>query len=90
MPTVQIVCLNCGSRFRDVQGDLRHLHCAYCGSPKLVRIQTEEERRRDALLGLAAGAAIGAEVGGPVGAVIGGLLGALVGGLRTPRLEEQK
>lgn len=87
---MQIICLNCGNRFGDVQGDLRQYHCAYCGSPKLVRLQTEEERRRDALLGLAAGAAIGAEVGGPVGAVIGGIFGALVGALRTPRLEGQK
>lgn len=52
---MQIVCLNCGNRFGDVKGDLRQFHCAYCGSPKLVRIQTEDERRRDALLGLAGG-----------------------------------
>jgi DNA-directed RNA polymerase subunit RPC12/RpoP len=87
---VQIICLNCGNRFGDVSGDLRGYHCAYCGSPKLVRVQSEDERRRDALLGLAAGAAIGAEVGGPVGALIGGLFGALVGALRTPRLEDKK
>jgi len=87
---VQIACQNCGSRFSDLPGDLRHYRCSVCGSERLIRIQTEEERNRDALFGLAAGAAVGAAIGELPGAIIGGLIGLFLGASRMSRVEQQK
>lgn len=87
---VWIICTSCGTRFRDVAGDLKQYSCAACGNPTLVRVRTEEERSKEALAGMAAGAAVGAAVGELPGALIGGVVGFVLGFFRAPTLEQAK
>lgn len=85
-----IVCTNCGSRLQDAPGDLKQYRCSFCGNPTLVRVRTEEERSKEALAAMAAGAAVGATVGEIPGALIGGTIGFILGFFRTPTLEQVK
>lgn len=86
---VQIRCPNCGTNYQDLPGDVSQFRCPVCGNPQLLRIQTDEERNRDALVGLAAGAAIGAGFG-LAGALIGALVGVVLGANRKPRAGKQQ
>jgi hypothetical protein len=81
---VELICPNCGNRFQDSVCDPNFFQCNVCGNFGLVRIQTQEERQRDALAGLIAGAAVGAAILEVPGAIVGGLVGLLLGFFRTP------
>ena len=87
---VELICSNCGSRFQDAGGDPKHFQCTVCGNLGLVRIQTQQERQRDALAGAIAGAAVGAAILEVPGAIVGGIVGLLLGFFRTPPLQQVK
>src|SRR5260370_34885493 len=87
---VWLLCPNCRSRFQDAPGDLKQYSCSVCGNVNLVRVRSEQERSRDALAGMAAGAAVGAAIGELPGAFIGGLIGPWLGALLTPPMRHSK
>jgi transcription elongation factor Elf1 len=88
MSSVELICTNCGNRFQNAPGDPKHFQCSICGNLGLVRIQTEQERQRDALAGAIAGAAVGAAILEVPGAVVGGIVGFILGFFRTPPLQQ--
>jgi hypothetical protein len=88
--SVELICPNCGSHFEDAVGDAKFFQCSVCGNSGLVRIQTQQERQRDALAGAIAGAAVGAAILEVPGAIVGGIVGLLLGFFRTPPPQQAK
>ncbi len=87
---MELICSNCGSRFQDAPGDPNRFQCGTCGNVGLVRIQTQQERQRDAIAGAIAGAAVGAAILEVPGAIVGGLVGFILGFFRTPPVQQVK
>lgn len=87
---MELICTNCGSRFQDAPGDPKQFQCSNCGNLGLIKIQTEQERQRDALAGAIAGAAVGAAILEVPGAIVGGIVGFILGFSRTPRAQQVK